>query len=152
MPMARRFTLQPLLDRSRTQLSNATSELGQLIAREQEGSRKLELLQGYRAEYAARFRDAVRDGLGVETLRNYGAFMARIDEAIDLQQALLDASQKSTDAGKQAWIRERNRVKAFDTLHERHIEREQHDEQKREQRQSDEHTTNRYARGNGAED
>lgn len=150
--MTRAFTLQPLLDRSRTQLNNATSELGQLIAHEQEGSRKLELLQGYRAEYVTRFRDAVRDGLGVETLRNYGAFMARIDEAIELQQALLNESQRSTSAGKEAWIRERNRVKAFDTLHDRHREREQHDEQRREQRQSDEHTTNRYARSNGTED
>lgn len=150
--MAKPFVLQPLLDLSRNHLDNATAELGKLIAHEQEGSRKLELLQGYRAEYVSRFRDAVRDGLGVETLRNYSAFMARIDDAIEVQRALLDQSQRNTSAGKQAWIAQRNRVKAFDTLHDRHLEREQQQVNKLEQRQSDEHTTNRYARRDEHED
>lgn len=150
--MAKPFVLQPLLDLSRNHLDNATAELGQLIAQEQEGSRKLELLQGYRAEYVSRFRDAVRDGLGVETLRNYSAFMARIDDAIEVQRALLDQSQRNTSAGKQAWIAQRNRVKAFDTLHDRHLEREQQQVNKQEQRQSDEHTTNRYARRDELDD
>lgn len=150
--MSRPFTLQPLLDRSRSQLDSATTELGRLIAHEQEGSRKLQMLQDYRAEYAARFRDAMQQGgVGVEALRNYGAFMARIDEAITIQQGLLQQSQHNTSAGKQAWISERNRMKAFDTLHDRHREREQQQAQKLEQRQSDEHTTNRYARFNGSD-
>lgn len=144
--MTKPFTLQPLLDLSRSHLDSATSELGKLIAQEQEGSRKLELLQNYRSEYMERFRAAVSDGLGVETLRNYGAFMARIDEAIEVQRSLLDQSQRRTAAGKQAWVSQRNRVKAFDTLHGRHLEREQQQRNKLEQRASDEHTTNRYAR------
>lgn len=150
--MSKPFTLQPLLDLSRTHLDSATSELGKLIAQEQEGSRKLELLQDYRSEYAARFRAAVSDGLGVEALRNYSAFMARIDEAIDIQRTLLDQSQQRTAAGKQAWVTQRNRVKAFDTLHERHREREQQHFNKLEQRASDEHTSNRYARREDSED
>lgn len=150
--MPKPFVLQPLLDLSRSHLDNATSELGKLIAQEQEGSRKLEMLQEYRSEYIARFRSAVSDGLGVETLRNYGAFMARIDEAIEVQRGLLDQSQRRTNAGKQAWVVQRNRVKAFDTLHERHLEREQHQLNKLEQRTSDEHTTNRYARREPSDD
>lgn len=150
--MSRPFVLQPLLDLSRNHLDSATSELGKLIAHEQDSSRKLELLQNYRSEYVERFRSAVSDGLGVETLRNYGAFMARIDEAIEIQRSLLDQSQRRTSAGKQAWVKQRNRVKAFDTLHERHLEREQQQLQKQEQRASDEHTTNRYARRESPED
>lgn len=150
--MTKPFVLQPLLDLSRSHLDNATSELGKLIAQEQEGSRKLELLQGYRAEYMERFRSAVSDGLGVEALRNYGAFMARIDEAIEIQRGLLERSQRRTAAGKQAWVTQRNRVKAFDTLHDRHIEREQQHFNKLEQRASDEHTTNRYARRDPSDD
>lgn len=147
--MSRPFALQPLLEESRARLDSATGELGKLIAQEQEGARKLEMLQDYRNEYAARFREAAQDGLGVEALRNYGAFMARIDEAIETQRKLCEQSRQSTRAGKQAWVDQRNRVKAFDTLHERHIEREQQQAQKLEQRQSDEHTTNRYARLGG---
>jgi flagellar FliJ protein len=150
--MPKPFVLQPLLDLSRNDLDSATSELGRLIAREQEGARKLELLQDYRAEYVARFRDAARDGLGVEALRNYGAFMARIDEAIEVQRKLVDQSQRRTAAGKQAWVAQRNRVKAFDTLHDRHRERERKRDSKHEQRQSDEHTNHRYVSGGDRED
>lgn len=150
--MSKPFVLQPLLDLSRNHLDNATSELGKLISAEQEGSRKLELLQGYRAEYVSRFRDAVRDGLGVEALRNYSAFMARIDEAIDVQRGLLDQSQRNTTAGKQAWVDQRNRLKAFDTLHDRHKEREQQQQQKREQRESDEHSNNRFGQRENPQD
>tara|TARA_R110002049_G_scaffold110222_4_gene259297 strand:- start:507 stop:962 length:456 start_codon:yes stop_codon:yes gene_type:complete len=144
--MTKPFVLQPLLDLSRGHLDEATSELGRLISQEQEGSRKLEMLQDYRREYLTRFRDAASDGLGVEALRNYGAFMARIDEAIEVQRKQLDQSQRRTAAGKQAWVNQRSRVKAFDTLHERHQERQRSAELKREQRQSDEHSSNQYAR------
>lgn len=150
--MSRPFSLQPLLDLSHSHLDSATSELGKLIAQEQEGSRKLEMLQDYRAEYAERFRAAVQNGVDVQTLRNYGAFMARIDEAIDIQRKLLEQSQQRTAAGKQAWVAQRNRVKAFDTLHERHLEREQQHFNKLEQRASDEHTTSRLARRETADD
>lgn len=150
--MSRPFALQPLLDQSRSHLETATGELGKLIAHEQDSNRKLELLQAYRSEYIERFRNAVSDGLGVETLRNYGAFMARIDEAIDVQRGLLDQSQRRTSAGKEAWVTQRNRLKAFDTLHERHLEREQQQVSKLEQRASDEHTSNRYARREPSDD
>jgi flagellar FliJ protein len=150
--MAKPFVLQPLLDLSRNDLDQATSELGRLIAHEQEGSRKLEMLQDYRSEYQARFRDAARSGLGVEALRNYGAFMTRIDEAIEVQRALLDQSQRRTAAGKQAWADQHNRVKAYDTLHDRHRQRERHNENKREQREADEHVTNRFARDRNPDD
>lgn len=141
--MSQLFPLQPLLDLSKDRLDDATRDLGQRVAREQEGTRKLEMLQSYRNEYETRFRDAVRDGIGVEAWRNYSAFMARIDEAIAAQRAQVEASQRHTAAGKQVWVQQRNRVKAFDTLQHRHRTSEERKLAKAEQRLSDEHTANR---------
>lgn len=142
--MPKPFTLKPLLDLSKSQLDTAAGELGKLVAKEQEGARKLELLQTYRAEYDARFREEAANGIGVEALRNYGAFIARIDDAIAAQRAQLEQSQQHTVAGKQAWVSQRNRVKAFDTLHDRHRANEQRNESKAEQRLSDEHSANNH--------
>lgn len=152
--MSRSFTLKPLQDLSRSRLDDATNELGKLISREQEGARKLELLEEYRAEYEARFRDAMNNGIGVDAMRNYSAFMTRIDAAIETQRAQLGQSKQHTAVGKQQWIDQRNRVKAFDTLAERHHNTEQRRQQKLEQRQSDEHAANRHRRAgdNEAED
>jgi flagellar FliJ protein len=142
--MTKPFPLKPLLDLSRSRLDEATRELGQLIAREHEGARKLELLQNYRSEYEARFRDAARNGIGVEAWRNYSAFMARIDEAIAAQRNHLEQSQRQTVAGKKLWAHQRNRVKAFDTLENRHHALERGKLAKAEQRLSDEFAANRH--------
>ena len=127
-------------------MDSAARELGRLIALEQEGERKLEMLRNYRAEYEARFVDALHAGIGVEALRNYSAFMARIDEAIDIQHANLSQSQQHTASGKQRWMTQRNKVKAYDTLHDRHVQTEGRKATREEQRQSDEHTANRIHR------
>lgn len=144
--MTKPFSLQPLLDLSQNRMDSAARELGKLIALEQEGERKLELLRNYRAEYETRFVTALHGGISVEALRNYGAFMARIDEAIDIQHANLSQSQQHTASGKQHWMTQRNKVKAYDTLHDRHTKNEGRKAVREEQHQSDEHTTNRIHR------
>ncbi len=144
--MSKGFPLQPLLDLSKTRLDEATRTLGELVAQENEGQRKLEMLQNYRAEYLERFQYAARSGMGPEAWRNYTAFMARIDEAIAAQATQLDNARQKTDAGKQQWMHERSRNKAFDTLQERFLAAEMRKQAKAEQRQADEHTANRHRR------
>jgi len=142
--MSKPFALKPLLDLSKTRLDDATRDLGKLVAHENESAKKLEILRNYRAEYEERFRDALNNGIGVEALRNYSAFMARIDDAIDIQRGQLDQSQQNTSAGKQAWMQQRNKLKAFDTLHDRHLANETRKEAKSEQSQQDEHSARRH--------
>lgn len=138
------FPLKPLLDLSQTRMDDAARRLGELIASEQEGRRKLELLQNYRDEYAERFQEAARNGLTPDAWRNYSAFIGRIDEAIRLQQAQVERSQAQTAAGQQAWVAQRNKVKAFDTLQKRHEQGEAKKAARQEQRQLDEHSANRF--------
>lgn len=138
------FPLKPLLDLSQTRMDDAARRLGELIASEQEGRRKLELLQNYRDEYAERFQEAARNGLTPEAWRNYSAFIGRIDEAIRVQQLQVERSRAQTSAGQQAWVAQRNKVKAFDTLQKRHEQGEAKKAARQEQRQLDEHSANRF--------
>lgn len=142
--MTTSFPLKPLLDLSQTRMDDAARRLGELIASEQEGRRKLELLQNYRDEYAERFQEAARNGLTPDAWRNYSAFIGRIDEAIGVQKAQVERSRAQTAAGQQAWVAQRNKVKAFDTLQQRHEHGEAKKAARLEQRQLDEHSANRF--------
>jgi flagellar FliJ protein len=138
------FPLKSLLDLTQNRRDEAARRLGELIASEQEGTRKLELLQNYRAEYEARFHEAARNGLTPDAWRNFAAFIGRIDEAIALQAAAVERSRSQTVAGQDVWMEQRNKAKAFDTLQKRHEAGEARKAARVEQRMSDEHSAKRY--------
>lgn len=137
--MSKAFHLQPLLDLSQLRLDEATRQLGQLIAGEQEASQRLELLQQYRDEYQRRFLAAAADGLGPDAWRNYQHFLGRLDQAIEQANSMVVASKQRTAAGQKNWLDKRGRLKAFDTLARRHQERASYAEARLEQKLGDEH-------------
>lgn len=138
------FTLQPLLEIMQNRADEATRKLGQLLAAEQNQRSRLEMLENYRAEYAQRLRDTAAEGITPLALRNYQDFMARIDEAIAQQRAVVDASARNTKAGQDHWQTQNRQLKAIDTLSNRHDARERLRENKQEQKVQDEFSTRRY--------
>lgn len=138
------FPLKPLIELTQTRMDDAARRLGELVASEQEGARKLALLQDYRAEYQAKFDAAARNGIGPDAWRNYAAFLGRIDEAVAVQAAAVERSKRMTAAGQQAWVAQRNRAKAFDTLQQRFDAGEARQLARQEQRFSDEHAARRF--------
>ncbi|MDX9993751.1 MAG: flagellar export protein FliJ [Rhodocyclaceae bacterium] len=141
--MNKSFRLQPLLDLSNLRLDEATRQLGKLIAGEQEASQRLELLVQYRDEYHARFLSAAGNGLGPDTWRNYQHFLGRLDQAIEQARQMVESSKQRTVLGQKHWLDQRGKVKAFDTLAQRHQARMAHAEYRQEQKQSDEHAARR---------
>jgi len=142
--MSKAFQLQPLLDLSNLRLDEATRQLGKLIAGEQEANQRLELLVQYRAEYHTRFLAAASNGLGPDAWRNYQHFLGRLDQAIDQARAMAAASKQRTAVGQKNWLDQRGKVKAFDTLAQRHQTRVQLAEARHEQKQADEHAARRF--------
>lgn len=142
--MTEPFPLQPLLDQANTRMDEAARKLGELIASERAVEEKLELLVAYRKEYHARFVEAARNGIGPDAWRNFSAFLAKLDDAIAQQQKVVSDSKQRTEQGQQAWVDERNRVKAFDTLSHRHHHQQAQREAKREQKLTDEHAAKRF--------
>lgn len=146
--MPNKFPLQPLLDLANTRMDEATRQLGELIASERSDQQKLELLQHYRAEYGERFVEAARGGISSDTMRNYGAFLARIDEAIDAQQRIVEQSRQHTTQGQQQWMAQRTKVRAFDTLSHRFQNEQVRKATKQEQRATDEHASRKFREKN----
>ena len=133
------FPLQTLLDLSNARMDDAARQLGRLVSSEQETETMLAMLLKYRDEYELRFRQAAQNGISRDEWRNYQSFLARLDEAIVQQDQQVNHSRQRTADGQKDWLSKRNRVKAFDTLSQRHRENECRIEAKTEQRQQDEH-------------
>ena len=144
--MPEKFTLQPLLELMQDRTDEATRQLGQLIAAEQNARGRLQLLSQYREEYAQRFREAQTQGLTLQSWQNYQEFLAKIDEAITQQGAIVAASEQKTAAGQQHWQAQHTRLKAIDTLSVRHWKAQDIKANKLEQKQLDEFAIRSYQR------
>lgn len=142
--MTRAFPLQSLLELSRLRLDEAGRKLGELIAGEREASRRHGLLVEYREEYRTRFVLAARDGLRPAEWRNYASFLARLDEAVNQADSAVNDTKQRTVAGQQEWVAKQGRVKAFDTLSNRHWSRIAYEDHRQEQKHSDEHGARRH--------
>ena len=147
--MAKPFSLQPVLDLMQSRTDDAARELGKRISQERDARSQLKVLEDYRQEYAARFNTAMSAGITLGELHNYQAFLARLDEAIGHQRKVVTNTQEQTAAGQQAWIDQRNRLKAMDALSDRHLDRERQIETRREQKLMDEHTARRFVPSGG---
>lgn len=141
--MVKPFSLQTVLELMQVRADDATQRLARLIANERDAKNKLDMLQQYRDEYAARFRQSAQNGMVQREWHNYQEFLNRLDEAINAQRQAVAQQAKNTVAGQKNWQEQRKKLKAFDTLSERHFSAENAKEQKRDQKIQDEFAARR---------
>ena len=141
--MTKPFSLQTVHELMQIRADDATQRLARLIASERDAKDKLALLQQYRDEYAMRFRQAAQNGLSKSEWRNYQEFLNRIDEAIEVQRRTVASQVQHTATGQSQWREQRTKLKAFDTLSERHFASESALEGKLEQKKQDEFAARR---------
>lgn len=132
--------LQTLIELTQNRMDDAAKRLGELLANSNAHEERLRLLEQYRNDYDTRLRDALTTGIGPDALRNYTVFLGRLNDAISEQQRILDEARDHVTVGRQAWVDQRNRKKAFDTLADRQLQIEVKRENKAEQRMTDEHS------------
>jgi len=122
--------------------------LGALTRERDEATRRLEMLQGYRADYEARLADASRGGIDPTQLRNYQAFLAQLTRAIAQQAEIVGAADRNVHGAKAQWSSERQRVDSFQALDERHATGVAREEQRRAQKLTDEWAARNGSREN----
>lgn len=145
--MAKPFPLQTVLELMQSRTDSAARELGLRIASEKDAKEQLRMLEDYRREYAERFQAAARNGMTPQQWQNFQEFMARLDDAIGQQTMVVAGSEQQTAAGQRQWLDEKNRLRAFDTLADRHHDRERLIEGRREQKTTDEIAARRHPGG-----
>lgn len=142
--MTKPFSLQTLLDLMQNRADEATRSLGKLIAAEKDARTRLEMLQQYRQEYADKLYGNAQQGVSQQEWRNFQEFLGRLDEAIDVQTRAVQDSVQRTANGQNYWLEQRNRLKAIDTLSERHQSTERYLANRQEQKQSDEFSARKH--------
>lgn len=146
--MPRRFPLKPLVDYTQDQTDDAAKRLALLKAHWQAAEDKLQQLTLYRQEYQDRLAHSAQCGMSVSALRDYRAFLAKLDAAIAQQKDEVARCQGSWEQGKEAWLAQRRKLKAYQTLEQRHHTREARREAKQEQKEQDESARHSFERKN----
>jgi flagellar FliJ protein len=95
-------------------------------------------LERYRAEYQQQLAHRATQGMTVTDLRDYQAFLARLNEAIRQQYAVVLRARADRDAERVRWQEAARSVKTIDRVADRWRAEERHQQDRKEQRESDE--------------
>jgi flagellar protein FliJ len=144
--MAVDFPLQTLLDHSRHRMEAAERLLRMLMRKEAAARQRLQELQGYKSDYQARLTGGGAAGINILLLRDYYAFMVKLDSAIDHQESDVTQAQARWRTAHENWLALRQKVKAYETLAARHVNQEMRKQEQRDQRVTDETALRRHVR------
>lgn len=136
--MAGAFPLQSLLDHAAHRME-AAERLLRMYRRKEDAARvRLEEIQGYKREYQLRMTGAGEQGVDIQLLRGYHAFLLKVDHAIAHQETELGQLQANWAAAHAKWLDLRRQVRAYEVLAKRFHEEERLRNDKRDQRVTDE--------------
>jgi flagellar protein FliJ len=130
--------LHTVLQHAQTQRDQALAALAQAQSTVQRLQQQAQQLHTYTQDYAA--RDPARSGqaAGIELVRHHLAFMDRLAQARQQQQAQLQAAVSRCELQRQVLVEQETRVAGMRKLLEKRSEVQRLHTQKREQQRSDE--------------
>ena len=143
--MPRPFPLGTLLEHSRHRLEAAERAMRYQKRKEEAASQRLDELAGYRREYQSRYAHAGAGGLDIQRLRDFHAFLNKLDAAIAALEKELTLARERWQAAHAHWSTARAKVKAYEALAERHRLAETRREERVDQSHMDELVNRRYA-------
>jgi flagellar FliJ protein len=136
--MTRTKRLQPV----QNVVESAEKRLAQSLAtherRVSEAETKLQELTRYRGEYEQQYTQRAGTGIGVTELRDYQAFLGRLNEAMRQQQSVVQRVRADRDVERLRWQDAARRVKAIDHVVTQWQNEERQVADRRDQRDTDE--------------
>jgi flagellar FliJ protein len=114
------FRLRVVQELAQQESDTAASRLGALNAEAAKAESKLNMLLAYREEYRERFRSSVHRDVHSAGWKNFQQFLEKLDEAIEQQRAVVLECQQAVHRGQREWQVTQKKVKAYDTLEQRH--------------------------------
>jgi flagellar FliJ protein len=137
--MARKSTrFQTVVRYTESKEDKAAKRLAESQANLVEQQNRLESLSQYKDEYAARFTQAGQQGMRASQVREYQAFMVKLQSAVDQQQRVVEVAVQHLEDSKKQWMLARNETRKTNTLLDRYLLQERRAQDKLEQKDSDE--------------
>lgn len=131
--------------------SERAAELAQAYAAQRErldqARERMAQLRGFRREYEQKLAVSAGQGIDAYRLRDYNAFLARIDEAIHHQQQSLAHLETEVDGLRLTWLEQWGNARALEQLVARYRRDEQRTDAARDRRLHDEFAQRQNGRG-----
>lgn len=137
--MAIRSALDTLIELAQRDSDDAAKRLGAALAAAEETEHKLAMLLNYREDYAMKLDAAQVAGITPLAYRNFVAFIGKLDNAINGQREVVKHAHHKSALEKTAWQASERKRLSYRTLNERAATEALRVENKRDQKQMDEH-------------
>jgi flagellar FliJ protein len=137
--MANTSALETLIDLAQRESDACAKRLGSALKAVEEGEQKLQMLLGYRDDYARQLDAAQMAGITPFAYHNFVAFLAKLENAINGQRDVIKHAQYKADTEKTAWQESERKRLSYRTLNERAALEALKIENKRDQKMMDDH-------------
>jgi flagellar FliJ protein len=137
--MANTSALETLIDLAQRESDAAARRLGAALKAVEEGEQKLQMLLGYRQDYADRLDQNQVAGITPFAYQNFVAFLGKLEQAITGQRDVVKHAQYKADVEKKAWQESERKRLSYRTLNERAALEALKIENKRDQKMMDDH-------------
>lgn len=137
--MANTSALETLIELAQRDSDAAAKRLGAALKAVEEAEQKLQMLLGYRDDYANRLDQAQMAGITPFAYANFVAFVGKLDNAINGQQEVLKHAKYKRDLEKTGWQESERKRLSYRTLTERAAAEALRIENKRDQKIMDDH-------------
>lgn len=137
--MANTSALETLIELAQRDSDAAAKRLGSALKGVEEAGQKLQMLLGYRDDYANRLDQAQVAGITPFAYANFVAFVGKLDNAINGQQEVLKHATYTSELEKTRWQESERKRLSYRTLNERAAAEALRLENKRDQKMMDDH-------------
>lgn len=137
--MANTSALETLIELAQRDSDDAAKRLGVALKAVEEAEQKLQMLLGYRDDYANRLDQQQMAGITPFAYQNFVAFVGKLDNAINGQREVLKHAHYKSDQEKKTWQESERKRLSYRTLNERAVAEAQKIADKRDQKMMDDH-------------
>ena len=137
--MANPSALETLIELAQRDSDDAAKRLGAALKGVEEVEQKLQMLLGYRDDYANRLDQAQMAGITPFAYANFVAFVGKLDNAINGQQEVLKHAKYKSELEKATWQESERKRLSYRTLNDRAAAEALKIENKRDQKMMDDH-------------
>lgn len=137
--MAQLSAIETLIDLAQKDSDAAAKRLGAANKLVEEAEQKLEMLVGYRDEYARKLDAAQVAGITPFAYHNFVAFIGKLDNALNGQREVLKHARFKADTERKTLQESERKRLSYRTLNERAASEALKIQNKRDQKQMDDH-------------
>jgi len=137
--MAKLHPLQIAAEVAQSHEHAAVKAMGESQQRLVDQEKRLQQLLMFRGEYAAQFQNEGSGGISPRRYQDYSAFLNHMDGGIVQVQQQLVWLEQELQRKRQAWVQTRAKTKALEEVIQRDRKVQLQQQDRREQRDNDEH-------------